>query len=437
MASSTRDCGADSRSDPPRRARRAQAHARAIRGAASRDSLRRQLHFPALDFAACSAARRARRVARRVDQAAIRSGPRKSRQRRRQRPRRFIRRSARPSPHARDNSAGRALESFPRRSPAAKAPGNFYLPPAMNDERRKKLSSASLGHRGEGLVRATHGPVYIPGALPGELVLAQVRGERGKLMEILRPSLARIAPICPISASVAAARRSISAISSTQIGKSKSSATRSPMPMSRRPLSAMIDAHGDGRRRAIFHARFAAERAHVEVGFMQARAHRIIEIQACPILAPGMAGALGAARALAECLRGVGKPLDINVTATLTGLDFDIRGCGVIDFPARQKLIEAAGKLDIARLSNHGEMVIERRAPEILMGSVSVCPPPGGFLQATLRRRTHSREIDARRRTGRTPCRRPILRRRRFRFAPGLSPRCACGRNATVRRWRP
>ena len=39
--------------------------------------------------------------------------------------------------------------------------------------------------------------------------------------------------------------------------------------------------------------------------------------QAVPCSSPGMAGALGAARALAACLRGVGKPLDINVTATL------------------------------------------------------------------------------------------------------------------------
>jgi 23S rRNA (uracil1939-C5)-methyltransferase len=257
------------------------------------------------------------------------------------------------------------------------------LPPAMNDELSQKLSVASLGHRGEGLVRTTHGPVYIPGALPGELVLAQIRGERGKLMEILRPSLARIAPICPYFGECGGCATQHLGHRLYANWKEQIVSDALAHAHVEAPLSAMIDAHGDGRRRAIFHARFAAERAHVEVGFMQARTHRIIEIQACPILAPGMAGALGAARALAECLRGVGKPLDINVTATLTGLDFDIRGCGVIDFPARQKLIEAAGKLDIARLSNHGETVIERRAPEILMGSVSVCPPPGGFLQAT------------------------------------------------------
>jgi 23S rRNA (uracil1939-C5)-methyltransferase len=257
------------------------------------------------------------------------------------------------------------------------------LPPAMDDQQPQNLTVVSLGHRGEGLVRSAHGPVYIPGALPGELVLAQIRGERGKLLQILQPSLERIAPICPYFGECGGCATQHLGYELYVNWKEQIVSGALAHAGVEAPLSALIDGHGDGRRRAIFHARFAADCAHVEVGFMQARTHRIIEIEACPILAPGMAGALGAARTLAECLRGVGKPLDINVTATLSGLDIDIRGCGAIEFPARQKLIEAVDRLDIARLSNHGETVIERRAPEILMGSVSVCPPPGGFLQAT------------------------------------------------------
>ena len=254
----------------------------------------------------------------------------------------------------------------------------------MDDQLAQELSVDGLGHRGEGLVRSAHGPIYIPGALPGELVLAQVHGERGRLMEILQPSPERIAPVCGYFGVCGGCATQHLGHELYANWKRKILADALTHARVEAPLGALIDAHGDGRRRAIFHVRFAAERAHVEVGFMQARTHRIVEIEACPILAPRMAGALGAARALAECLRGIGKPLDINATATLTGLDIDIRGCGAIDFAARQKLIAAADRLDIARLSNHGETVVERRPPEILMGSVSVCPPPGGFLQATL-----------------------------------------------------
>ena len=66
---------------------------------------------------------------------------------------------------------------------------------------------------------------------------------------------------------------------------------------------------------------------------MQARSHRIFELDACPILAPEMSGALLAARQIAEILqRRSTKPLDIVVTATLNGLDLDMRGCGKLDF---------------------------------------------------------------------------------------------------------
>ena len=95
-------------------------------------------------------------------------------------------------------------------------------------------------------------------------------------------------------------------------------------------VGALIDAHGEGRRRATFHARFIRMAAS-SVGFMRARAHEIVDIDACPLFAPEMAGAIDAARALAGELRGLGKPLDIQATATLGGLDFDLRGSGPLE----------------------------------------------------------------------------------------------------------
>jgi 23S rRNA (uracil1939-C5)-methyltransferase len=233
-------------------------------------------------------------------------------------------------------------------------------------------------------VRSAHGPIYVPGALPGERVLARIDGERGKLLEILEPSPQRVAPICPYFGDCGGCATQHLGYELYATWKREILAGALAHAHVAAPLGALIDAHGEGRRRATFHARFETERARVEIGFMQARAHKIVEIDACPILAPAMSGALDAARTVAECLRGVGKPLDINVTATLSGIDIDIRGCGALDFSAWQKLITAANRLDIARLSNHGEAIIARRAPEVLMGAVSVCPPPGGFLQATL-----------------------------------------------------
>src|SRR5689334_25115370 len=81
------------------------------------------------------------------------------------------------------------------------------------------------------------------------------------------------------------------------------------------PVADLIDAHGAGRRRATFHARRGTHDI-LEVGFSAARAHRVIAIDRCPILAKSLNGALPAAWAIAEALQPMKKPLDIAATAT-------------------------------------------------------------------------------------------------------------------------
>ena len=56
--------------------------------------------------------------------------------------------------------------------------------------------------------------------------------------------------------------------------------------------------------------------------------HDIMPIDRCPILDPQLDGAIEAAWAIAEPLIAMGKPLDIQVTATDSGLDVDVRGSG-------------------------------------------------------------------------------------------------------------
>ena len=76
----------------------------------------------------------------------------------------------------------------------------------------------------------------------------------------------------------------------------------------------LVDAHGAGRRRITVHARRGGD-GELRIGFAAASSHAIVAIEDCPILDPGLRGALDAARALAEALKPAGKPLDIQVTA--------------------------------------------------------------------------------------------------------------------------
>jgi 23S rRNA (uracil1939-C5)-methyltransferase len=144
----------------------------------------------------------------------------------------------------------------------------------------------------------------------------------------------------------------------------------------------IVDAHGEGRRRAVLHARRATHDI-LEVGFAALHAHRIIPIDRCPILAPGLAGAIDAAWDIAETLKPAAKPLDIQATATGVGIDVDVRGSGPLTPQLATALARVAETHRLARITRHGELIAQRATPVIRIGRATVALPPGAFLQAT------------------------------------------------------
>jgi 23S rRNA (uracil1939-C5)-methyltransferase len=123
---------------------------------------------------------------------------------------------------------------------------------------------------------------------------------------------------------------------------------------------------------------------------MKARAHDIVEIDSCPLLAASMDGALPAARAIARALAS-GAPLDILVTATASGLDVDLKGHGPLNDAQRQDLARVALEHDLARLSNHGEIVLMRREPALTMGKAKMRSRALLIFRDNLRRPTRAR----------------------------------------------
>jgi 23S rRNA (uracil1939-C5)-methyltransferase len=82
-------------------------------------------------------------------------------------------------------------------------------------------------------------------------------------------------------------------------------------------------------------------------------------------------------------LTKIGKPIDIQITATKGGLDIDVRGSGPLPPAMVTTLSAIAAQHRLARLTRHGELVLMRNAPEIAIGRAQVTLPPGSFLQAT------------------------------------------------------
>jgi 23S rRNA (uracil1939-C5)-methyltransferase len=261
---------------------------------------------------------------------------------------------------------------------AGTATANSCSEPAVDE----RLTIDRLGARADGVADTQSGAVHVPYALPGETVRAarDESGLRARLLHIETAAADRVAPFCPYfgicggcatqhiaQASYAAWKRDIVVQTLLRAGFDA-------------PVGPLIDAHGRGRRRITLHARFDGG---MRVGYMAARSHELVEIAFCPIAEPELKESPRMAAALAERLRTSGKPLDIQITSTETGLDIDIRGHGPVSERLRQALVATAIDLDLARLSVHGDILIEQRAPLVTMGRAQVSPPPGGFLQAT------------------------------------------------------
>jgi 23S rRNA (uracil1939-C5)-methyltransferase len=245
----------------------------------------------------------------------------------------------------------------------------------------QRLVIERLGHRGEGVARTDQGLVFVPYALPGETVRAEVQGGDGRLVEILEPSPSRIEPICSyygVCGGCAVQTLAPHAYAEWKRSLVVAALRNAGLDLKVAPL---VGAHGAGRRRVTFHARINDGRA--RLGFMQARAHELVEIEACPLLASSLCGALPAARAVAQALAARGKPLDVAVTGTMNGLDIDVRGAGALGEGEMRALTGVAERLDLARLSNHARLIALRRPPGVMVGDLLVVPPAGAFLQAT------------------------------------------------------
>jgi 23S rRNA (uracil1939-C5)-methyltransferase len=250
----------------------------------------------------------------------------------------------------------------------------------------EQLTIARLGHRGDGIADTTSGPVFVPYVLPDETVTVDAvpgHPDRRHLLRVEKPSHERVAPICKhFGVCGGCAMQHWSLAEYHQWKRSLVVEALAQAGLIAPVDEQLIDAHGQGRRRATLHARRGVHDL-LEVGFTAPRAHHIVAIDRCPILAPGLDGAIAAAWAVAEVLKPGNKPLDIQATATGTGMDIDVRGSGPLTPARTTALARVADQHKLARLTRHGELVAQQGQPTLQIGRASVPLPPGAFLQAT------------------------------------------------------
>ena len=245
----------------------------------------------------------------------------------------------------------------------------------------ERLVIDRVGHQGDGIALSGAGQVYIPYTLPGETVIVARAGDRGDLRRNVSPSADRIDAICRyfgVCGGCALQHWRQESYRAWKRGLVVAALAREEIEA---PVGDLVDAHGEGRRRAALHARRTREG--VAVGFMAHRSHVVVAIEHCPVLAPALARAFAIGERIAAELAAGNKPLDLQFTASEGGLDVDLRGSGPLDAAARSSLARTAAEERLARLTRHGEIVAQLAEPTVRVGRARVALPPGAFLQAT------------------------------------------------------
>ena len=253
---------------------------------------------------------------------------------------------------------------------------------ASEGRERVVLDVLQLGARGDGLAEIDGRRIFVPFGLPGDRVLAELEGDRARILDVLTASALRVSPACPNFQTCGGcslqhlATPDYLAFKRSLVVRALASAGLHP------EVEAPRGAGPGTRRRAAFAA--ARQDGAVRFGFHGRKSWRIEAITGCAVITPGLAAFLPVLEALARVCAPRKGGLTLTVIETLTGYDVALTGLGR-DLPAdeRAALVARAGDPRIARLSVEGEIILERAPPAIKVGGVFLTPPPGGFLQAT------------------------------------------------------
>ena len=133
----------------------------------------------------------------------------------------------------------------------------------------ERLTIDSIGHRGDGMADTPDGAVFVPYTLPGETVeVERVPGhpDRRHLLRVDTPSPERIEPFCPHFGVCGGCAIQHWSEARYREWKRDLVVTALAQASLKAPVGDLIDAHGEGRRRATFHARRGTHDV-IEVGF--------------------------------------------------------------------------------------------------------------------------------------------------------------------------
>lgn len=235
-----------------------------------------------------------------------------------------------------------------------------------------------LGHLADGIAA---GPVFVAGCLPGEVIEGEVVGDRIERPKIVTPSPDRVSPGCPHYRGCGGC--SLMHASDTFVARWKVDIVR--QALAAHGLSAelrpIVTSPERSRRRAALSGR--RTKAGAIVGLHGKASGGIVEIPECHLLHPRILQTIPALRTMTVLGASRSGELSFAASVTSNGVDLAVSGGKLLESTLFSQLASLSAEHQLARLSWNGEIVVTLQSPSIRIGTATVVPPAGAFLQAT------------------------------------------------------
>lgn len=236
----------------------------------------------------------------------------------------------------------------------------------------------ALGRQGDGIAE---GPVFVPRALPGEIVSGTLQGDRLTDLRVLEPVSERVTPPCKHFKTCGGCQ--MQHASDMLVANWKREIVETVLAVvGLKPLIRSVQTSPThSRRRATFSARRTKSGA--MAGFHGRASGSIVDVQVCPLITAGLAKGLDVARALAVAGASRKTEMSVQCTEVAGGLDVVVTGGKPLDHQLETVLPSIALDNGIVRLIWDGALVAQSEPPLHRIGKANVMLPPGAFLQAT------------------------------------------------------
>jgi 23S rRNA (uracil1939-C5)-methyltransferase len=241
-----------------------------------------------------------------------------------------------------------------------------------------KFEVVRLGHKGDGI---TGDGVFVPNALPGEIVEGDAENDRVIHGRIITSSPARVTPACRHYKACGGCALQHASDEFVADWKREIVATALKNHGILAGLETIHTSPSRSRRRAVFHGR--RTKKSVMVGLYGRASDSLVPVPDCILMTPEIMSAYGALEQLVHLGASRRGEMNLTVIATETGLDVSVENGKPLDMDLRIDLGQIVRDQRFSRLSWNGEDVAGEAPAYLRFGKARVVPPAGAFLQAT------------------------------------------------------